>query len=55
MRYYKPKFPEVDELVMVQVRQIAEMGAYVKLVSLCHSHFYNSPRLRPVITLAARV
>lgn len=33
MRYYKNKFPEVDELVMVQVRQIAEMGAYVKLVS----------------------
>lgn len=33
MRYYEQKYPEVDELVMVQVRQIAEMGAYVKLVS----------------------
>lgn len=33
MRYYQEKYPEVDELVMVQVRQIAEMGAYVKLVS----------------------
>ena len=32
MRYYEQKYPEVDELVMVQVRQIAEMGAYVKLV-----------------------
>lgn len=32
MRYYEAKYPEVDELVMVQVRQIAEMGAYVKLV-----------------------
>lgn len=32
MRYYAQKYPEVDELVMVQVRQIAEMGAYVKLV-----------------------
>ena len=32
MRYYKQKYPEVDELVMVQVRQIAEMGVYVKLV-----------------------
>ena len=32
MRYYEPRYPEVDELVMVQVRQIAEMGAYVKLV-----------------------
>ena len=32
MRYYEQKYPEVDELVMVQVRQIAEMGSYVKLV-----------------------
>ncbi|KAJ8594969.1 hypothetical protein M405DRAFT_783918 [Rhizopogon salebrosus TDB-379] len=32
MRYYEQRFPEVDELVMVQVRQIAEMGAYVKLL-----------------------
>lgn len=42
MRYYEQKYPEVDDLVMVQVRQIAEMGAYVKLVndvgsSLCAS------------------
>ena len=32
MRYYEQRYPEVDELVMVQVRQIAEVGAYVKLV-----------------------
>jgi translation initiation factor 2 subunit 1 len=32
MRYYREQYPDVDELVMVQVRQIAEMGAYVKLV-----------------------
>jgi translation initiation factor 2 alpha subunit (eIF-2alpha) len=32
MRYYQQKYPEVDELVMVQVRQIADMGAYVKLL-----------------------
>ncbi|PCH39461.1 eukaryotic translation initiation factor 2 subunit alpha [Wolfiporia cocos MD-104 SS10] len=32
MRYYEGRYPEVDELVMVQVRQIAEMGAYVKLL-----------------------
>ncbi|KAI0254612.1 translation initiation factor 2, alpha subunit [Lactifluus subvellereus] len=32
MRYYETRYPEVDELVMVQVRQIAEMGAYVKLL-----------------------
>ncbi|KAM0787943.1 hypothetical protein ACM66B_006148 [Microbotryomycetes sp. NB124-2] len=32
MRFYANKFPEVDELVMVQVKQIQEMGAYVKLL-----------------------
>jgi translation initiation factor 2 subunit 1 len=29
---YENKFPEVDELVKVKVRQIAEMGAYVNLL-----------------------
>ncbi|SCZ92467.1 BZ3500_MvSof-1268-A1-R1_Chr5-2g07885 [Microbotryum saponariae] len=32
MRFYESRFPEVDELVMVQVKQIQEMGAYVKLL-----------------------
>ena len=31
-RMYKEKFPEVDEVVMVQVKSIAEMGAYVQLL-----------------------
>ena len=31
-RMYEAKFPEVDDLVMVQVRSIAEMGAYVSLL-----------------------
>ncbi|RIA95588.1 translation initiation factor eIF2 alpha subunit [Glomus cerebriforme] len=31
-RMYEAKFPEVEDLVMVNVRQIAEMGAYVKLL-----------------------
>ncbi|KAF9549136.1 hypothetical protein EC957_004775 [Mortierella hygrophila] len=31
-RMYASKFPEVDDLVMVNVRQIAEMGAYVQLL-----------------------
>ena len=29
---YEAKFPEVDEVVMVQVKSIAEMGAYVQLL-----------------------
>ena len=29
---YEEKFPEVDEVVMVQVKSIAEMGAYVQLL-----------------------
>lgn len=39
MRYYEQRYPEVDELVMVQVRQIAEMGAYVKLVCISPHSF----------------
>ncbi|KAJ3240429.1 hypothetical protein HDU81_003828 [Chytriomyces hyalinus] len=31
-RMYQEKYPEVDDLVMVNVRQIAEMGAYVHLL-----------------------
>ena len=31
-RFYGAKFPEVDDVVMVNVRSIAEMGAYVSLL-----------------------
>lgn len=31
-RFYKALFPEIDEVVMVNVRSIAEMGAYVHLL-----------------------
>eukprot|EP00879_Flechtneria_rotunda_P004059 GHRR01004302.1.p1 GENE.GHRR01004302.1~~GHRR01004302.1.p1 ORF type:complete len:333 (+),score=107.64 GHRR01004302.1:645-1643(+) len=31
-RMYEQKFPEVDDVVMVQVKSIAEMGAYVSLL-----------------------
>ncbi|KAF4592531.1 eukaryotic translation initiation factor 2 alpha subunit [Ophiocordyceps camponoti-floridani] len=31
-RFYEEKFPEIDSYVMVIVKQIAEMGAYVKLL-----------------------
>ncbi|KAI8774302.1 Eukaryotic translation initiation factor 2 subunit 1 [Biomphalaria glabrata] len=31
-RFYKNKFPEVEDVVMVNVRSIAEMGAYVRLL-----------------------
>jgi len=31
-RMYESKFPEIDDLVMVQVRSVAEMGAYVALM-----------------------
>ncbi|OJJ44405.1 hypothetical protein ASPZODRAFT_786189 [Penicilliopsis zonata CBS 506.65] len=31
-RFYEDKYPEVDSYVMVNVKQIAEMGAYVKLL-----------------------
>lgn len=31
-RFYKNRFPEVDDVVMVNVCSIAEMGAYVRLL-----------------------
>ncbi|CAI5757309.1 unnamed protein product [Candida verbasci] len=31
-RFYENKYPEVDDVVMVNVQEIAEMGAYVKLL-----------------------
>jgi hypothetical protein len=31
-RFYEAKYPDIDELVMVNVKQIADMGAYVKLL-----------------------
>ncbi|OQS06856.1 eukaryotic translation initiation factor 2 subunit alpha [Thraustotheca clavata] len=31
-RFYENRFPEIDELVVVNVRSIAEMGAYVSLL-----------------------
>lgn len=31
-RFYKEKYPEVEDVVMVTVRAIAEMGAYVHLL-----------------------
>merc|ERR1719217_826144 len=31
-RMYENQFPEIDDVVMVQVRSIAEMGAYVALL-----------------------
>ncbi|CDJ60584.1 eukaryotic translation initiation factor 2 alpha subunit, putative [Eimeria maxima] len=32
MRFYERKFPNLEELVMVKVQRIAEMGAYVSLL-----------------------
>lgn len=31
-RFYEAPYPEVDDLVMVQVKRVAEMGAYVSLL-----------------------
>ncbi|TID26792.1 eukaryotic translation initiation factor 2 subunit alpha [Venturia nashicola] len=31
-RFYEERYPEIDSFVMVNVKQIAEMGAYVKLL-----------------------
>jgi len=31
-RFFERKYPEIDQLVMVQVKRVAEMGAYVSLL-----------------------
>lgn len=31
-RFYSARYPEPDDVVMVNVRQIADMGAYVHLL-----------------------
>lgn len=35
-RFYENKYPEVDELVIVQVKSIADIGAYVSLLEYDH-------------------
>lgn len=40
-RFYKQKFPEVEDVVMVNVRSIAEMGAYVHLLEYNNIEGYN--------------
>ncbi len=55
MRYYEQRYPEVDELVMVQVRQIAEMGAYVKLVRAQLDSSYATQLLKICVYLLARI
>jgi translation initiation factor 2 alpha subunit (eIF-2alpha) len=40
-RFYENRYPEVDSLVMVQVKSIEELGAYVKLVSM-FIHAYST-------------
>ncbi|SBS80768.1 eukaryotic translation initiation factor 2 alpha subunit, partial [Plasmodium ovale curtisi] len=31
-RFYEKKFPEVDDLIMVKVNRIEDMGAYVSIL-----------------------
>jgi translation initiation factor 2 subunit 1 len=31
-RFYEQRYPEIDDVVMVNVRSIADMGAYVHLL-----------------------
>ena len=31
-RFYENEFPEIEDVVIVEVKQIADMGAYVQLL-----------------------
>lgn len=51
-RFYEKEFPELEECVMVQVQQIAEMGAYVKVGATVAVHA-TTPCLNAPNPLAA--
>jgi len=44
-RMYENKFPEQDELVMVKVKQIEDMGAYVVRACRCSLSTKRTPPL----------
>ena len=44
-RFYEEKYPEVESFVMVNVKQIAEMGAYVKLLEYGKPAFFHVCRI----------
>lgn len=41
-RFYENEFPEVEDVVIVEVKQIADMGAYVQLLE-----YNNTEGARP--------
>lgn len=44
-RFYAEKYPEIEDTVMVNVRSIAEMGAYVSLLeynNIGKQYFYDA-------------
>lgn len=47
-RFYEKEFPELEECVMVQVQQIAEMGAYVKVCAQAVNGVHATAVLQPV-------
>lgn len=50
-RFYEEKYPEVESFVMVNVKQIAEMGAYVKLLEYGRSTLLSCPSRDPSLYL----
>ena len=48
-RYYENKYPEIDDVVMVNVRSIADMGAYVHLLE------YNNIEGKTKISFIIRI
>ena len=48
-RFYEQKFPEIEDVVMVNVRSIADMGAYVHLLE------YNNIEGKSIINFSVIV
>ncbi|KAJ1837248.1 Eukaryotic translation initiation factor 2 subunit 1, partial [Coemansia sp. RSA 2703] len=48
-RFYEAEFPEIDDVVMVRIKSIKEMGAYVQL-----EEYGNIEGMIPVAELSRR-
>ena len=55
-RFYEQKFPEIEDVVMVNVRSIADMGAYVHLLEYNNIEGKNRANLNvsPIISFLDR-
>jgi hypothetical protein len=50
-RFYEREYPELEETVMVNVKRIAEMGAYVQVSFFIGAALHSVPAIAAAISL----